>query len=182
MAAAARRLAGARPARRAARGLAQRAGRLGEVSRQLGGAGVDVERGEALGRAGVLGPQVERLQRGAGRVAVGVDGGELAGGGEERVERALAVAGGEPVGGDLGARRAGRREALGQRGVQRAAAQPLDVLVDRAAHERVPERRAARLGLGDQAGLQQLVEAGDEVERELGAGHRRGLGGRAALR
>ncbi len=90
--------------------------------------------------------------------------------------------------GHLGLTASARLEGRGELAVQRAPAQPRDVLVDRVAGERVAERGASGFELDDQAAGQELVETGLEAERgheldvEAGAGHGRGLGGRPSQR
>ena len=109
--------------------------------------------------------------------------GELVRGGEERLERPLAVAGGEPVGGDRGARRRPPpSSASASAACSVAAPPPRHVLVDRAAHERVAERaRGPAPRLDDEPGLAAARRApGARSSRELRPGDRGGLGRGAA--
>ena len=88
--------------------------------------------------------------------------------------------------GDLARVAAVADQLVGDRAVQRPAAQPRDVLVDRVAHERVAELGAAVRGLDEQAGGQQLGDprltgkAGDDGEIHARPGDRRDLRGGAA--
>ena len=137
---------------------------------------------EALGVALALGPELERLQPEARRVAVRVDGHAPVDRLEERIQRARDVARGQPVGRDLGGVVAAvGEEGLGEAAVQGPPPQPRHVLIDRLARQRLAEPRAPRLGL-DQAPVgQQLGDAllvlhvGDEVEVDDRARHRRDL-------
>ena len=67
-----------------------------------------------------------------------------------------------------------------------AAPQPGDVLVDRVARQRVPERRPPPVELEQQSAGEELLQAvsgvqrADQIEVEDGAGDRCGLRGRAA--
>src|SRR5690349_1668567 len=74
------------------------------------------------------------------RVTVRVDGRALVDGAQQRLERALLVVRGKPVLGHLGLAALAVAEGGGEPAVQGAAAQPRDVLVDRVADQRVPER------------------------------------------
>ena len=120
---AARRRPARGPRRRAAGrdDLALGAGRLAEVARQLGVAGVALDDGQPLGAALALGPDVERLAAEPGGVAVGVDRRRGRDRLEQRLERARAdrarrASGSPPAPGRRRGRAAPRRGGGGSRG------------------------------------------------------------------
>ena len=154
--------------------LALGARRLAELAGQLGVARVLLQDGDALRAALALGPEVERPAPEVGRVAVGVDRGTLGDRLQQRVERARGVACRDPVRGDLPAVAAGARELLGEPAVERSAAQPGDVVVQRIARERVAEGGAARLGLDDQPAGEQLGEPASASESATRSSSNRG--------
>ena len=145
-----------------------------------------LERGDALGSLLALGPDLERLAAEPGGVAVGVDGCAIGDRLAQRIQRAARVAGGEPVPGDLARVAAGPLQLVGDRAVQRAAAQPRHVLVDGVAHERVAERgaRPAVVSTSSPHASSSPTavlagQAGDEGEIHPRARDRGGLGGGA---
>ena len=156
--------------------------RLGEVARQLGAARMLLQDGDAPWAALALGPEIERPAPEVGRVAVGVDRGTLADRLHQRVERAGGVSCGDPVPGDLPPVAAAARELFGELAVERSAAQPGDVLVQRIARQRMAECGLSRLGLDDQPAGEKLCEAclglgiRDEAELESRPGDRGHLG------
>ena len=107
----------------------------------------------------VLRPQLERLPVGVGRVAVRVHGTGVGGGAQQRLASLLARVRAQPVGGDVAARRARRRQRLGERAVVGPAAGPGEVGVQRLARERVPEAAGARVELAHEPVLEQLADA-----------------------
>ncbi len=106
---------------------------------------------------------------------------------DEGVQRALGLACGEPLRGDLAARLAPRLEQLGELPVQLPAAVPGHVVVQRLAHERMAERRPPLTALDHQPADEQRVQPRgpaqrrDRVEVEARAGDGRRLRGRPGL-
>jgi len=145
-----------------------------------------LERRYALAHLLALRPDLERLSPEAGGVAVGMDRGAVGDRLAQRGQRAGRIARRQPVAGDLARVAAGADQLVGDRTVQRPAAQPRDVLVDGVAHERVTELGAAFRGLDEQAGAQQLRDprlpgqTGDDGEIHARPGDRRDLRGGAA--
>jgi hypothetical protein len=83
----------------------------------------------------------------------------LGGGSQQRDACTRAVAGAEPVRGDLAARRSGGLERLRGRAMQRAPSRPGDVGVERLSRERVAKDAGAAGLLADEATLEQLADA-----------------------
>ena len=167
--------------------LAPRPRRLGQLARQLGALGVGLERLDAEIRRFGLGPQLERLTKRAGHVAVRVH----APGGFGRVDQPRAgarlLAGGEPVTRDLDARPPALLHRLRQRHVEPTTLDPGHVRVQGLARQRVPKRSPAGGDFGDQLAPQELGQPGGarrarhHREVELLPGDRGDLGRRPPL-
>ena len=148
--------------------------------------GVRLERPDAEIRGLAAGPQLERLTKSAGHVAVSVH----APGGLGRVEQPRAgarlLAGREPVTRDLDARPAARLQRLRERHVKATTLGPGHVGVQRLARQRVPEGSPAGGGLRDELAPQELGQpcragrARHDGKVELLPGDRGDLGRRPA--